>query len=67
MMVIGDPNLKIVEVVCIVEDPAKPSYCIGGVIQRSGDHCHIPLLDANPLVSRGKARIIDESNRVEAP
>lgn len=70
MMETTDPYWKarkIVEVVCIVEDSAKPSYRIGGVRQEAGDRCRLSFRDAEDLVRRGKAQIVDESkdDRVE--
>ncbi len=58
-------SLEIVEVVCIVEDPTKPSYRINGVVQRAADRCRLPRGDAENLVSRGKARILEDSEKME--
>jgi hypothetical protein len=55
---------KIVGVVCTVEDTEGLSYRVNGVVQRAGDRCRLPLVDAEHLVSRGKARIVDGSENM---
>jgi hypothetical protein len=66
MMAITDPiyrSLEIVEVVCIVSDPTRPTYRINGMVQRAGDRCRLSRVDAENLVNRGKARIVEGSEK----
>jgi hypothetical protein len=56
---------RTVEVICIVEDPTRPSYRIGGVAQRHGDRGRLPLDDARELMRRRKARIVEGSEKME--
>lgn len=57
--------VQTVEIVCIVEDPMKPTYRIAGVAQKAGDHARLPLGDANDLERRGKARIVEGTEKRE--
>jgi hypothetical protein len=52
------------EIVCTAAK-GRPSYCIGGVPQVAGDKTRIPVGDARDLVSRGKARIVEGTEKVE--
>jgi hypothetical protein len=57
--------VRTVEVECIVSDPARASYAIGGRRQRSGDKTRMPYGDALTLQIMNKARILPDTEREE--